>query len=39
VTDAWTPPRALAEFAELDHDRGARRGYPEAVLCDAKSVE
>jgi pyridinium-3,5-biscarboxylic acid mononucleotide synthase len=39
VNDAWSPPRALAEFAELDHDRGARRGYPEAVLCETKSVE
>lgn len=27
----------LAEFAELDHDRGARRGYPEAVYCEGKT--
>jgi pyridinium-3,5-biscarboxylic acid mononucleotide synthase len=39
VTDGWTPPVALARFADLDHDRGARRGYPEAVLCESKTVE
>jgi pyridinium-3,5-biscarboxylic acid mononucleotide synthase len=39
VSDAWTPPKALADFAELDHDRGTRRGYPEAVLCEAKTVD
>lgn len=39
MSDSWTPPRALAEFAELDHDRVGRRGYPEAVLCDGKTVD
>jgi hypothetical protein len=39
VPDAWTPPPALAEYVRLDHDRALRRGYPEAVLCDAKSLE
>ena len=39
MNDAWTPPKALADFAELDHDRGARRGYPEAVLSEAKTVQ
>ncbi len=39
MTDSWTPPRALADFADLDHDRTARRGYPEAVLCESKTVE
>lgn len=38
MNDAWTAPKALTDFAELDHDRDARRGYPEAVLCEAKTV-
>jgi hypothetical protein len=39
VTDAWTPPASLSDFAQLDHDRRARRGYPEAVLCESKRVD
>ena len=39
MADTWIPPRALTEFAELDHDRAARRGFPEAVLCESKTVE
>lgn len=39
MADAWSPPQALADFVELDHDRAARRGFPEAVLCGSKSVE
>ncbi|MFI2557117.1 nickel pincer cofactor biosynthesis protein LarB [Nocardia farcinica] len=30
----WTPP---AVFAELDLDRAARRGYPEAIYCPGKA--
>ena len=26
------------DIAELDLGRGARRGYPEAVYCEGKSV-
>ena len=37
--EGWTPPPALADHVRLDHDRAARRGYPEAVLCDAKTLE
>ena len=37
--DGWTPPPALADFADLDADRAARRGYPEAVFCEGKTVE
>jgi NCAIR mutase (PurE)-related protein len=37
--DTWAPPAALAAFADLDHDRAARRGYPEAVFCEGKTVE
>ena len=29
----------LADFADLDLDRGARRGYPEAVYCPGKTAE
>lgn len=35
----WTPPDALADVADLDHDRVARRGYPEAVFCEGKSPD
>jgi NCAIR mutase (PurE)-related protein len=34
----WAPPRALAEFADPDHDRAIRRGYPEAVFCEGKTA-
>ncbi|RXW33660.1 nickel pincer cofactor biosynthesis protein LarB [Propioniciclava flava] len=27
------------DIAELDLDRGARRGYPEAIYCEGKSVD
>lgn len=36
MADAWRPP---ASFARLDHDRTARRGYPEAVYCEGKTPE
>jgi NCAIR mutase (PurE)-related protein len=32
-------PGELASFADLDLDRTARRGYPEAVYCAGKSAE
>lgn len=35
----WQPPEALRGIAELDLDRGARRGYPEAVYCEGKTAE
>lgn len=35
----WTPPPELAAFATPDHDRVARRGLAEAVLCEAKTVD
>ena len=38
MTAPWEPHPALATFAELDHDRGARRGYAEAVYCEGKSA-
>lgn len=35
----WVPPAPITAVAELDHDRAHRRGYPEAVLCQPKTVE
>ena len=38
----WQAPPALTDLvgmAELDHDRAARRGYPEAVYCESKTAE
>jgi NCAIR mutase (PurE)-related protein len=37
--DGWEPGRALRDIAELDLDRAARRGYPEAVYCEGKTPE
>lgn len=37
--EAWKPDEALAAFADLDFDRAARRGYPEAVYCRGKTTE
>jgi pyridinium-3,5-biscarboxylic acid mononucleotide synthase len=39
MVDEWTPPRAVSEYVRLDHDRANRRGFPEAVLCDAKTLD
>ncbi|GAA2607428.1 nickel pincer cofactor biosynthesis protein LarB [Paractinoplanes durhamensis] len=39
MADGWVPPRPLHELADLDHDRAHRRGYPEAVYCEGKSVD
>jgi len=39
MADEWDPPTSLAAFAELDHDRATRRGYPEAVYCEGKTLE
>ncbi|MGI4894480.1 MAG: nickel pincer cofactor biosynthesis protein LarB [Janthinobacterium lividum] len=38
-TPSWRAPQPLAAFADLDHDRLARRGMAEAVLCESKTVE
>lgn len=39
MSDRWVAPPSLAAFAELDADRAARRGYPEAIYCEGKTVE
>ncbi|GAB2844693.1 nickel pincer cofactor biosynthesis protein LarB [Actinocorallia aurea] len=35
MVERWRPHE---EFARLDHDRTARRGYPEAVYCEGKTA-
>lgn len=35
MAEEWRPHEA---FARLDHDRAARRGYPEAVYCEGKTA-
>ncbi|HET8601420.1 MAG TPA: nickel pincer cofactor biosynthesis protein LarB [Segeticoccus sp.] len=35
----WQPPPQLRRLAELDTDRAARRGYPEAVYCAGKTPD
>jgi pyridinium-3,5-biscarboxylic acid mononucleotide synthase len=39
MTDRWTPPNELTDFVRLDHDRSVRRGYPEAIYCEGKTVD
>jgi hypothetical protein len=39
VAESWQPDDGLRAFAELDHDRVARRGYAEAVYCAGKTPE
>ncbi|MDR8413814.1 nickel pincer cofactor biosynthesis protein LarB [Nonomuraea sp. 3-1Str] len=36
MADGWSAPES---FARLDHDRMARRGYPEAVYCAGKTPD
>ncbi|WP_436791558.1 nickel pincer cofactor biosynthesis protein LarB [Yinghuangia sp. YIM S10712] len=36
MAEPWSPPPS---FAQLDHDRTARRGYPEAVYCAGKTSD
>lgn len=38
ASDVWVPGPAVTQFL-LDHDRAGRRGYPEAILCEPKSVD
>ena len=39
MTEDPSPADVLAEFANLDLDRAARRGYPEAVYCRGKTPD
>ncbi len=38
MAEGWAPGPELDRIVRLDHDRGARRGYPEAVLCEPKTT-
>ena len=39
MVEPGNPTRALDAFADLDHDRASRRGYPEAIYCTGKTPE
>jgi NCAIR mutase (PurE)-related protein len=39
MVEPGNPTRALNAFADLDHDRASRRGYPEAIYCTGKTPE
>lgn len=37
MREEWSPPPELSSFVELDDDRAARRGHPEAIYCEGKA--
>ena len=39
MTESAGAGRSLEAFADLDHYRTARRGYPEAIYCEGKATE
>ena len=39
MTEPASPRAALEAFADLDHERTRRRGYPEAIYCPGKTPE
>jgi NCAIR mutase (PurE)-related protein len=39
MTESVSSRPSLEAFAELDHDRTERRGYPEAIYCTSKTPE
>jgi NCAIR mutase (PurE)-related protein len=39
MSEAPNTETALGAFADLDHNRTARRGYPEAIYCEGKTPE
>jgi pyridinium-3,5-biscarboxylic acid mononucleotide synthase len=39
MTESLSSRPSLEAFAELDHDRTERRGYPEAIYCTSKTPE
>src|SRR5690625_7422990 len=39
MDETWQPGPDLQRVANLDHERGARRGYPDAALCEPKTPE
>jgi NCAIR mutase (PurE)-related protein len=39
MTEPASPRAALEAFADLDHERTRRRGYPEAIYCTGKTPE
>jgi pyridinium-3,5-biscarboxylic acid mononucleotide synthase len=39
MTESASPRPSLEAFADLDHNRTTRRGYPEAIYCEGKTPE
>lgn len=39
MAELWTAPAELIDAINLDHDRGRRRGYPEAIYCQHKTPD
>lgn len=39
MTEAASRGPSLEAFADLDHNRSTRRGYPEAIYCEGKTPE
>jgi NCAIR mutase (PurE)-related protein len=39
MVEPGNPTPALNAFANLDHERASRRGYPEAIYCTGKTPE
>jgi pyridinium-3,5-biscarboxylic acid mononucleotide synthase len=39
MVEPGNPTPALNAFADLDHERASRRGYPEAIYCTGKTPE
>jgi pyridinium-3,5-biscarboxylic acid mononucleotide synthase len=39
MTESAYPGHSIEAFAELDHHRAERRGYPEAIYCPGKTPE
>jgi NCAIR mutase (PurE)-related protein len=39
MPESATPAPAIEAFAQLDHERMKRRGYPEAIYCTGKTPE
>ncbi len=39
MTESGSTEPSVEHFADLDHNRTARRGYPEAVYCAGKTPE
>jgi pyridinium-3,5-biscarboxylic acid mononucleotide synthase len=39
MSESASTAASLESFANLDHNRTTRRGYPEAIYCEGKTPE